>query len=234
MSSSIDLLWNESEREMQQNVPVVYYLSRNGQLDHPHFMEVPLSSPDQGLYLKDVINRLDNLRGHGFGNMYSWSSKRSYKKRFVWQDLSETDLIYPCNGNEYILKGSQLLGNSMSLRIYETLSSTSTNSRNSNSCEDSNIVPTISRKKNHSWAAYNELDEPKVLPKAKSNNNRNLMHRSFSVSTQTDAKETDEQSSMDNDDRGVEKDRQSDHKTKGSMAMMHLISCGSKWPKLMC
>lgn len=32
-------------------VPVVYYLCRNRQLEHPHFIEVPLSSPD-GLYLR--------------------------------------------------------------------------------------------------------------------------------------------------------------------------------------
>lgn len=38
---------NSSERK----VPVVYYLSRNGQLEHPHFMDVPLSSPE-GLYLR--------------------------------------------------------------------------------------------------------------------------------------------------------------------------------------
>lgn len=31
-------------------VPVVYYLCRNRQLEHPHFMEVPLSSND--LYLR--------------------------------------------------------------------------------------------------------------------------------------------------------------------------------------
>ncbi|KAG8387587.1 hypothetical protein BUALT_Bualt02G0037100 [Buddleja alternifolia] len=39
--------------QQQQNgkVPVVYYLCRNRQLEHPHFMEVPLSSPD-GLYLR--------------------------------------------------------------------------------------------------------------------------------------------------------------------------------------
>lgn len=34
-----------------RKVPVVYYLSRNGQLEHPHFMEVSLSSSD-GLYLR--------------------------------------------------------------------------------------------------------------------------------------------------------------------------------------
>ena len=35
----------------EQKVPVIYYLSRNGQVEHPHLMEVPMSSP-QGLYLK--------------------------------------------------------------------------------------------------------------------------------------------------------------------------------------
>jgi hypothetical protein len=36
-------------------VAVVYYLSRNGQLDHPHFMEVALSSPHDGLCLRGTI-----------------------------------------------------------------------------------------------------------------------------------------------------------------------------------
>lgn len=58
-----------------RKVSVVYYLSRNGQLEHPHFMEVPLSSP-HGLYLKDVINRLNALRGKGMATLYSWSAKR--------------------------------------------------------------------------------------------------------------------------------------------------------------
>ncbi|KAK8562344.1 hypothetical protein V6N12_010428 [Hibiscus sabdariffa] len=36
----------------QRKVSVVYYLSRNGQLQHPHFMQLPLSSSNHGLYLK--------------------------------------------------------------------------------------------------------------------------------------------------------------------------------------
>jgi hypothetical protein len=43
--------WSESNK-LSRKVPVVYYLSRNGQLEHPHFMEVPLSSNDGGLYLR--------------------------------------------------------------------------------------------------------------------------------------------------------------------------------------
>ncbi|KAK8946231.1 hypothetical protein KSP40_PGU010808 [Platanthera guangdongensis] len=32
-----------------------------------------------------------------------------YKKRFVWQDLAEDDLILPAHGSDYILKGSLIL-----------------------------------------------------------------------------------------------------------------------------
>jgi hypothetical protein len=32
-------------------VPVVYYLTRSRHLEHPHFVEVPLASPE-GLYLR--------------------------------------------------------------------------------------------------------------------------------------------------------------------------------------
>ncbi|CAL9096528.1 unnamed protein product [Musa textilis] len=97
--------WKEAR---PRRVPVVYYLSRNGQLEHPHFMEVTLSSC-RGLFLRDVMDRLNFLRGKGMANLYSWSSKRSYKNGFVWQDLAEDDLIHPAHGHEYVLKGSELL-----------------------------------------------------------------------------------------------------------------------------
>nr|TKS16844.1 hypothetical protein D5086_0000016750 [Populus alba] len=42
---------NLPKSKSEQKVGVVYYLTRNGQFEHPHFMEVPLSSP-QGLQLK--------------------------------------------------------------------------------------------------------------------------------------------------------------------------------------
>ncbi|KAI5007253.1 hypothetical protein ZWY2020_047201 [Hordeum vulgare] len=89
-------------------VAVVYYLSRNGQLEHPHFMEVALSSPD-GLYLRDVIGRLDALRGKGMARIYSWASKRSYRNGFVWHDLADEDYVHPVGGREYVLKGTERL-----------------------------------------------------------------------------------------------------------------------------
>lgn len=106
----------QSQPQQQQNdgkVPVVYYLCRNRQLEHPHFIEVPLSSSD-GLYLRDVIERLNILRGRGMASTYSWSCKRSYKNGFVWHDLCEDDLILPAHGNEYVLKGSELFEDSNS------------------------------------------------------------------------------------------------------------------------
>ncbi|PKA53033.1 hypothetical protein AXF42_Ash002014 [Apostasia shenzhenica] len=107
-------MWTEpspkhpTQRQQGRKVPVVYYLCKNRHLEHPHFIEVPFTSPD-GLYLRDVINRLVALRGKRLPTLYSWSCKRGYKNGFVWQDLSEDDLILPAHGNEYILKGSELL-----------------------------------------------------------------------------------------------------------------------------
>ncbi|KAF9604114.1 hypothetical protein IFM89_002789 [Coptis chinensis] len=64
------------------------------------------------IFCLDVINLLNSLRGKGMTSMYSWSSKRyiwSYKNGFVWHDLSENAYIYPVHGQEYVLKGSELM-----------------------------------------------------------------------------------------------------------------------------
>lgn len=114
------VVWTEPKPKprpaSRKQVGVVYYLChRDGHLDHPHFleMELPLSSDSHrapGLYLRDFTARLNALRGNGMPAMYSWSSKRSYKNGYVWQDLTEDDLIHPAHGNdEYVLKGSPLL-----------------------------------------------------------------------------------------------------------------------------
>lgn len=52
--------WMEPQMKMESKVPVVYYLSRNGHLEHPHFMEVPLSSPG-GLFLRGKRNFMDHF-----------------------------------------------------------------------------------------------------------------------------------------------------------------------------
>ncbi|PIN17966.1 hypothetical protein CDL12_09371 [Handroanthus impetiginosus] len=91
-----------------KKVQVVYYLSRNGHLEHPHYIEVTHLA-HQPLRLKDVMERLTVLRGKGMPSLYSWSCKRSYKNGYVWNDLAENDVIFPSEGAEYVLKGSELL-----------------------------------------------------------------------------------------------------------------------------
>jgi hypothetical protein len=44
----------ERRRPAARKVPVVYYLTRSRHLEHPHFVEVPLASPE-GLYLRGKL-----------------------------------------------------------------------------------------------------------------------------------------------------------------------------------
>ncbi|KAJ4725880.1 protein UPSTREAM OF FLC [Melia azedarach] len=170
---------NSSERK----VPVVYYLSRNGQLEHPHFMDVPLSSPE-GLYLRDVINRLNLLRGKGMASMYSWSSKRSYKNGFVWHDLTENDFIYPAHGQEYVLKGSEIIDpSSLSAKPLETALSSSF--RVPKSGDESSEFPMITRRRNQSWSSI-DLNEYKVYKTEP--NSESFQRLAADASTQTDDK----------------------------------------------
>ncbi|GKU91888.1 hypothetical protein SLEP1_g5698 [Rubroshorea leprosula] len=224
------------DTQKKQKVPVVYYLSRNGQLEHPHFMDVPLSSPD-GLYLRDFINRLNSLRGKGMANKYSWSSKRSYKNGFVWQDLTENDFIYPSHGHDYILKGSQLLKTSLSLRSYETVSSTSSisiskfSSETNNSSSDSNF-PSLIRKKNYSWSTFDiDADKHRVYTAKTSGE---FSGNAMNASTQTDdnshrkvGSEEDGQGGAEIGDRTAENDRPSG-RIRASAVLMQLIACGSR------
>ncbi|KAL2551410.1 Protein UPSTREAM OF FLC [Forsythia ovata] len=102
------LLQQRVIRPTLKKVQVVYYLSRNGHLEHPHYMEVTHLA-NQQLRLKDIMERLTVLRGKGVPSLYSWSCKRSYRNGYVWNDLGENDIIYPCEGAEYVLKGSELI-----------------------------------------------------------------------------------------------------------------------------
>ncbi|CAI0443059.1 unnamed protein product [Linum tenue] len=131
----------------RRKAAVVYHIERNGHPEHPHFLEVPISS-SKGLYLKDVINALNSIRGPGMANMYSWSSKRRHGKGFVWKDLTENDLIQPCSnddgGNDnYILKGSPVpeLFSTWNLRspAADTLTSSATSKGSSDDIDTSSL-----------------------------------------------------------------------------------------------
>ncbi|XP_051228654.1 protein SOSEKI 5 [Lolium perenne] len=145
-------------------VAVVYYLARNGQLDHPHFMEVALSSPHDGLCLRDVLDRLTVLRGAGMADAYSWSSKRSYKNGYVWHDLTPDDPVHPANGNEYVIKGSELLRLLPVLAPPRPRDGSASSSSSTSSCDPSKTRPPAAsgraaRRKN--WSSF-DLGEYRV------------------------------------------------------------------------
>ncbi|XP_022752786.1 protein UPSTREAM OF FLC-like [Durio zibethinus] len=179
---------NKKSFNIERKVAVVYYLSRNGQLDHPHFIEVPLSSND-GLYLEDVINRLNLLRGKGMASLYSWSSKRSYRNGYVWHDLAENDFIYPSHGQEYVLKGSeiQILDHSINPQSMEITSSSFPLTKRPESQKTGNEhdFPSVRRRRNQSWSSI-DLQEYKVY-KAESSS-ESARRLAADASTQTEDK----------------------------------------------
>ncbi|CAN7037535.1 hypothetical protein BRARA_B00345 [Brassica rapa] len=111
----------KTKRPIFRRVQVVYYLTRNGHLEHPHFIEV-ITPVNQHLRLRDVMNRLTVLRGKNMPSLYAWSCKRSYRNGFVWNDLAENDVIYPSNCGEYVLKGSEISENVQETHVKRTLS----------------------------------------------------------------------------------------------------------------
>ncbi|KAG7993072.1 hypothetical protein I3843_02G159000, partial [Carya illinoinensis] len=155
-------IWFEPKpKNTVQKVPVIYYLSRNGQLEHPHFMEVPLISSPKGLYLQDVMNRLNFLRGQDMAKLYSWSSKRIRLNSFSFQELQK----WICVARLIQERSSQLLETSLSFRSYERASSSSSTSKISTETNSSSVdsnVPAILRKKNRSWSSFEDLREYQV------------------------------------------------------------------------
>eukprot|EP00250_Pteridium_aquilinum_P010271 c19258_g1_i1 orf=792-3515(+) len=95
-------------KPLRRKVHVVYYLSRGGQMDHPHLLEGYLSAAQDGLRLRDFKRWLAVLRGKSMPSTFAWSYKRSYKNGFIWHDLGDNDLIQPLCKNEYVLMGSEI------------------------------------------------------------------------------------------------------------------------------
>ncbi|KAL3518252.1 hypothetical protein ACH5RR_020841 [Cinchona calisaya] len=170
---------NSKLKSSDRKLPVVYYLSRNGQLEHPHFIEVPLSSPP-ALFLKDVMNRLNFLRGKGMASSYSWSCKRSYKNGYVWHDLSESDFIYPAHGQEYILKGSEILDGGAFLKSKSDETVKPAEGRVRVHSEEFQAVK-APRRRNQSWSSF-DLHEYKVYA------GESFTRAAADASTQTDDK----------------------------------------------
>lgn len=178
---------------------------------------------------------------------------RSYKNGFVWQDLSDNDFIYPCQGHEYVLKGSQLLESSLSFRSFESNVSSSSSSSlfsletNSPREEHSNVDPTtIIRRKNQSWGSFDDLREYQVY---KPKTTKELAAKATNASTQTEEKARLRKSRLSQvsepernvgleslkgsmEVEGSSKDQTTENArecgmAKASTVLMQLITCGS-------
>ncbi|KAI3981062.1 hypothetical protein MKX01_032202 [Papaver californicum] len=169
-----------------RKVQVLYYICRsNGQLQHPHFVEVTHLST-QHLRLKDFIDRLTVLRGISMPSLFSWSCKRSYKNGYVWNDLSDKDIIYPAEGAEYILKGSELIeGCSEQFQQIQV-----TKKQNPESKYHSQrrllVVPSQNRETELGFMNRTESDDEEEVRKNSTSSNKSSSQCSRGVSTEED------------------------------------------------
>lgn len=179
---------------------------------------------------------------------------RGYKNGYVWQDLSEDDLIKPTDGNDYILKGSEMLQSAVNFRSFRE-----------NLQNGSNDINKTTRKKHQSWSSFeNSTDYQNEYRVYKCESSRELGGKSADMATQTEEKEKngrsrslresyrskavelsredlspppsmsssegpDGTSGSSDIDRTTETDRAAASRTgQASRVLIHLITCGSK------
>lgn len=100
--------------------------------------------------------------------------------------MSENDFIYPTQGREYILKGSEILDHSSVQRPLETASSRSLKPPEEiRKSEDDSDFPVITRRRNQSWSSI-DLHEYRVYKSESSGDSAGKV--AADASTQTDEK----------------------------------------------
>jgi Protein SOSEKI 2, plant len=100
---------------------------------------------------------------------------RSYKNGYVWHDLTDDDLILPAHGNEYVLKGSEVLFPEISPISHEPPSSAS-------SSFEKPLIPSRDQRRT-SWGGSLDLAEYKVY---KSDTTAANSCKAADAATQTD------------------------------------------------
>ncbi|KAL0925904.1 hypothetical protein M5K25_004279 [Dendrobium thyrsiflorum] len=97
----------EGDEVLMRRLHIVYFLSRKGKIEQPHLITVHHLN-NNGVHLRDFKRWLSELRGKEMAESFTWSYKRKYKNGYIWQDLTDGDLIIPTSYCEYVLKGSLL------------------------------------------------------------------------------------------------------------------------------
>ncbi|KAI0524955.1 hypothetical protein KFK09_004345 [Dendrobium nobile] len=92
---------------LMRRLHIIYFLSRKGKIEQPHLITVHHLN-NNGVHLRDFKRWLSELRGKEMSESFAWSYKRKYRTGYIWQDLTDDDLIIPTSYCEYVLKGSLL------------------------------------------------------------------------------------------------------------------------------
>ncbi|KAK8962687.1 hypothetical protein KSP40_PGU014070 [Platanthera guangdongensis] len=97
-------------RRRRRRLHIVYFLSRNGKTEQPHLITVDHHLfPNTALHLRDVKKWICDLRGKEMADSFAWSYKRKYKGGYIWEDLTDDDIIAPISDDhQYVIKGSLL------------------------------------------------------------------------------------------------------------------------------
>ncbi|PKU76706.1 hypothetical protein MA16_Dca001311 [Dendrobium catenatum] len=104
------------DKVLTRRLHIVYFLSRKGKIEQPHLIKVHHLN-NNGVQLKDFKRWLSKLRGKEMPESFAWSYKSKYKIGYIWQGLTDDDLIIPTSYCEYMLKGSLL----SPIKIFEKL-----------------------------------------------------------------------------------------------------------------
>lgn len=132
------------------------------------------------------------------------SIDRSYKNGYVWHDLSESDLIHPTNGQDYVLKGSELLETSMSSRFCEI---SFPESQKSPSDENHDSSSSTMRRRNQSWSSFeNTQQEYRLVYKCESG--REIARKFMSTAAAADTTQTEENQSKEEEKKIAELSRE--------------------------
>lgn len=123
-------------------------------------------------------------------SLYSWSAKRSYRNGFVWHDLAEHDFIYPAHGQEYVLKGSELVDGATALTSQTEeeeveFSSSKNQVPEVRKLNEDHEFPAVSRRRNQSWCSA-DFHEYRVYKADSSSNESSGKAAAADASTQTD------------------------------------------------
>ncbi|KAL6967147.1 hypothetical protein U1Q18_032951 [Sarracenia purpurea var. burkii] len=223
--------------QQSRKVQVVYYLCKNRQLEHPHFIEVPLLSPD-GLYLRGGFSHAGNIKlqnpKHIPGPVSSRSHDSASSSSIIGRETkhSQDDELYPparCPGSSGVSPESRdrkcsRLSGSLSLAEHKACKS----DRLADASTQTEETASISNKIRDTCSRGVSTDERSLEPESNMSCQKGFPCVKDTSETLVSLIRAD--ASKINSFRILEEEEfriPSNSKIKASNMLMQLISCGS-------